>query len=169
MLALDQAPQWRKKAKNGVKCSLYTDVILFFFSFFTRTSASSRAKRARRARKKNKELFSIFFFPHHYPLALAVNKSPAVYITALAHLRPTLRPPWLVPLLFARPTKPLCFADYVTKFIDREGLENRQASSAALRVNSLEHSGGQQSASESVNDCRNSILMTFTSHHLLIG
>ena len=23
---------------------------------------------------------SIFFFPHHYPLALAVNKSPAVYI-----------------------------------------------------------------------------------------
>ena len=106
---MDQAPQWRKNAKNGVKCSLYTDVILFFFSFFTRTSASSRAKRARRARKKNKELFFIFFFPHHYPLALAVNKSPAVYITALAHLRPTLRPPWLVPLLFARPTKPLCY------------------------------------------------------------
>ena len=23
---------------------------------------------------------SISFFPHHYPLALAVNKSPAVYI-----------------------------------------------------------------------------------------
>ena len=76
-------------------------------------------------------LFSIFFFPHHYPLALAVNKSPAVYITALAHLRLTLRPPWLVPLLFARPTKPLCYAGYVTKLIDREGLENRQASSAA--------------------------------------
>ena len=103
-----------------------------FFSFFTRTSASSRAKRARRARKKNKELFSIFFFPHHYPLALAVNKSPAVYITALAHLRLTLRPPWLVPLLFARPTKPLCYAGYDTKLIDLEGLENRQASSAAL-------------------------------------
>ena len=27
---------------------------------------------------------SIFFFPHHYPLALAVNKSPAVYILSPA-------------------------------------------------------------------------------------
>ena len=32
---------------------------------------------------------SIYFFPHHYPLALAVNKSPAVYI-----LSPALNGPW---------------------------------------------------------------------------
>ena len=32
---------------------------------------------------------SIFFFPHYYPLALAVNKSPAVYI-----LSPTLDGLW---------------------------------------------------------------------------
>ena len=54
--------------------SLFTDDILFFFSFFSKTSASSR-DRAQSARNK-----SIFFFPHHYPLALAVNKSLAVYI-----------------------------------------------------------------------------------------
>ena len=30
---------------------------------------------------------SIFFFPHHYPLALAVNKSPAVYILSCAFLK----------------------------------------------------------------------------------
>ena len=34
-------------------------------------SEASARERARRAKKKN---------PHHYPLALAVNKSPAVYI-----------------------------------------------------------------------------------------
>ena len=52
--------------------SLYTDVVLFFFSFFSKTSASSRAKRARE--KKNS--FTIFFLPHHYPFALAVNNPP---------------------------------------------------------------------------------------------
>ena len=35
--------------------SLYTDVVLFFFSFFS-------------------------LLPHTYPLALTVNKSPAVFI-----------------------------------------------------------------------------------------
>ena len=39
------------------------------------SEASTRAKRARSARKKY-----IFFFPHPYPFALAVNKSPAVFI-----------------------------------------------------------------------------------------
>ena len=50
----------------GQDCSLYTDVVSFFFSFFSKTSASSPAKQAREN------------FPHHYPLALAVNKSPPV-------------------------------------------------------------------------------------------
>ena len=48
-------------------CSLYTDVLFSFRSF----RVVERGARER----KNK---SIFFFPHHYPLALAVNKSPAV-------------------------------------------------------------------------------------------
>ena len=42
----------------------------------SKTTASSRAKRAReneRGGRKRK-------IPHHYPLALAVKKSPAVYI-----------------------------------------------------------------------------------------
>ena len=56
----------------GQHCSLYTDVALFFFSFFLRTSACPPAKQAREN------------FPHHYPLALAVNKSPAVYILSPA-------------------------------------------------------------------------------------
>ena len=60
--------------------SLHTDVVLFFFSFFSKTSASeaSAREKARSTRKK------IFFFPHYYPLALAVNKSPAVYILSSA-------------------------------------------------------------------------------------
>ena len=51
--------------------SLYTDIVLFSFLLFSKTSASAR-EQARSARKKN-----IFFCPHHYPLALVVNKSPA--------------------------------------------------------------------------------------------
>ena len=51
--------------------SLYKDVVLFFFSFFSKTSASSQRERAR---KKNS--FSIFFLPHNYPFALAVNNPP---------------------------------------------------------------------------------------------
>ena len=38
----------------------------------------------RSARKKSKERRSIFFFRHPYPLVLAVNKSPAVYIFVIA-------------------------------------------------------------------------------------
>ena len=41
---------------------------------------------ARSAWKKSKELFSIFFFTHPYPFALAVNKSPVVYILSPAAL-----------------------------------------------------------------------------------
>ena len=48
--------------------SLYTDVVLFFFSFFWKTSACARA----RARASES-------FPHPYPFVLAVNKSPTVY------------------------------------------------------------------------------------------
>ena len=50
--------------------SLYTDVVLFFFSSFWKTSACSRARRAREKEK--------------YPFALAVNKSPAVYFLSRA-------------------------------------------------------------------------------------
>ena len=44
-----------------LQCSLYTDVALFFFPFFSKTSASEASVReqARSARRKNKErLFS---------------------------------------------------------------------------------------------------------------
>ena len=54
--------------------SLYTDDVLFFFSFFSKlgelASEASVREQARSARKK-----SIFFLPHYYPLALTVNKS----------------------------------------------------------------------------------------------
>ena len=66
-----------------INISLYTDVVLFIFLFFWKTSASARARRACErnvqerawsARKKNK-----FFFLHLCPLVLVVNKSPVVY------------------------------------------------------------------------------------------
>ena len=44
-------------------------------------SKASLRERAWSARKKKS---SIFFFPHPYPLALAVNKSPGVYISSRA-------------------------------------------------------------------------------------
>ena len=56
--------------------SLYTDVVLFFFSFFWRTSACARVRRAREREEEKKN--------HPYPFALAVNKSPAVYLLSRA-------------------------------------------------------------------------------------
>ena len=56
--------------------SLYTDVVLFFFSFFWRTSACARVRRARE-REKEKQITPP-------PFALAVNKSPAVYLLSRA-------------------------------------------------------------------------------------
>ena len=44
---------------NSAKINLYSDVVLFFFSLFSKTS---------------------FPPPHPYPLAMAVNKSPMVFI-----------------------------------------------------------------------------------------
>ena len=41
--------------------SLYTDAVLFFFSFFSKTTASEASARERKIKY-------IFFFPHHYPL-----------------------------------------------------------------------------------------------------
>ena len=75
--------------------SLYTEVVLFFFSFFPKTSASLRARenehgaRERKIKNACRHLWEkwgllSFFFPHHYPFALAVNKSPAVYILSPA-------------------------------------------------------------------------------------
>ena len=52
--------------------SLYTDLVLFFFSFFSKTSASEASARERARSARN------------HPLALAVNKSPAVYILSPA-------------------------------------------------------------------------------------
>ena len=65
----------RRKFSQGLftsstKPNLYTDVVLFFSSFFSS------------ARKKKQK--SIVFFPQHYPPALAVNKSPAVYFITRA-------------------------------------------------------------------------------------
>ena len=48
---------------------------MFYLSF----RSFRKHRQARSARKKNKERPSIFFFPHPYPLALGVNKSPEVY------------------------------------------------------------------------------------------
>ena len=65
-MASDQADEpYIRSTPDRDSCSLYTDVVLFFFSFFSKTSASAR-------------LF--FFLPHPYPLALAVSKSPAVFV-----------------------------------------------------------------------------------------
>ena len=58
--------------------SLFTDVVLFFFSFFSKTSASARAS-ARTSAESGERRASNFVFPHPYPLALAVNKSSAVF------------------------------------------------------------------------------------------
>ena len=41
--------------------------------------AKTSTEREKMSAEHEKEKY-IFFFPHHYPLALAVNKSPAVYI-----------------------------------------------------------------------------------------
>ena len=57
---------------NTLYDSLYTDVVLLFFP---KTSASEANARVRKP---------IFFFPHHYPIALVINKSPAVHILSPA-------------------------------------------------------------------------------------
>ena len=51
----------RDLPKCQLNCSLYIDVVLFFW----KTSACARKK--------------IFFFPRPYPFAMTVNKSPAIY------------------------------------------------------------------------------------------
>ena len=60
-----------------LKPSLCTDVVLFFFSFFLKTSASawSECEAREQAWSTRKKIF-----PHIYPFALAVNKSHVVYI-----------------------------------------------------------------------------------------
>ena len=64
-MASDQADEpYIRSTPGRDSCSLYTDVVLFFFSFFSKTSASAR----------------LFFLPRPYPLALAVSKSPAVFV-----------------------------------------------------------------------------------------
>ena len=57
-----------------LKSSPYTDVVIFFFTFFVLFENMGE-----HARKKNKErLFSSF--PHPYLLALVVNRSPGVFV-----------------------------------------------------------------------------------------
>ena len=61
-----------KDRKCALNYSLYTDVAIFFFSII---GERETRQRARSARKKNKELvvfIFISFFPHLYPLTLAV-------------------------------------------------------------------------------------------------
>ena len=73
-----QSSLWCVEKSTGKKAkfyqnSLYTDVVLFFFSFFLKTSAISGEEKKK------------IFFPYHYPFALAVNKlSPVVYILSTA-------------------------------------------------------------------------------------
>ena len=58
--SIKQEVSRRSRAVMATKCSLYTVVVLFFFSFFSKTSPSARER------------------------AAAVNKSPAVYILSRA-------------------------------------------------------------------------------------
>jgi len=69
------------KEKRSVEHSLYTDVVLFFFSLAGERASEARAReRARSERKKNKERLFSSSPMHPFPLALADNKSPAVFI-----------------------------------------------------------------------------------------
>ena len=52
---------------------------LFYFSF-----RSFRRHRRALENERGAREASIFFFPHHYPLALAVNTSPVVYFLSPA-------------------------------------------------------------------------------------
>ena len=52
----------------------------FIFLFVLFENIFERSECARTSVEREKE--NIFFFPHPYPLALAVNKSPAVYISS---------------------------------------------------------------------------------------
>ena len=63
---------------------------LFYLSF----RSFRKHRQARSARKKNRERPSVFFFPHPYPLLLAVNKSPEIYIfnsLCIATLLPSVK------------------------------------------------------------------------------
>ena len=84
---------WRSFSPWWPLARTYTDVVLLFFSFFSKTSASQQGRARERA--------SIFYFPQPYPLARAVSKSPAVFI--FYHVRSTdLRWP-LAFLIFSLP------------------------------------------------------------------
>ena len=48
----------QNETAEQIKTSLYTDVVLFFFSFFSRTSASENERGAREGKIKN------FLLPH---------------------------------------------------------------------------------------------------------
>ena len=50
-------PPVMSKEYNRVITSLYTDVVFFFFSFFSKTSASSRAKRTRENERGAREMY----------------------------------------------------------------------------------------------------------------
>ena len=66
---------------DGQWC-VYTNVVLFFLIlFFSETSESSWVKWARENKRRVQEIKikNYFFFPPPLPLALVVNKSPAVY------------------------------------------------------------------------------------------
>ena len=64
----------KNETAEQINTSLYTDVVFFFFSFFSRTSASEDERGARERKIKN------FLLLHPEPLPLAVSKSPAVFV-----------------------------------------------------------------------------------------
>ena len=65
-IASNHSPYFPKLSKR----SLYTDVVLFFFSFLSEISASARE------RKKFQLIPSILFFPHLYPLRWRSTNPP---------------------------------------------------------------------------------------------
>ena len=73
------SPNYVQGIERG-NTSLYTDVVFFFFLCSFRKHRRAR-KRARTSAECEKEKF---FFPLHYSLVLAVNKSPGVYILSPA-------------------------------------------------------------------------------------
>ena len=65
----------------SVNANLHTNVVLFFFPFFSKTLAGARLKKAIACAECEKEKQrTVFSFPHPYPTSLVVNKSPAVFV-----------------------------------------------------------------------------------------
>ena len=70
--------------KYWVFNSLYTDVVLFFFSFFWKLNIGEHAGEARESERGTRERNKYFLLPPPLPSCAGVNKSPAVYFLSRA-------------------------------------------------------------------------------------